>query len=277
MTTTIEMVDIGGGVELAVRRSGHGGIPVVFIHGYSLSADTWARVLPNFPEETYTRIAYDMRGFGDSSKPEGGHTMYQHALDLHALLDRLGIGKAVLVGHSLGGAVSQYFATLHPERLLAIVSCDAFAQFNPLPGMDEAKQKRVDSFGTKEQNRAVQEGAVERYFDPRNLEADSVPLFAEIALKSSTQALRDQLIDCYVAPPLDAARFEALTMPLLALTGATDIVAPVQQAIDLSDRVPGSELAVMARCGHTPMWEMPDEWSRLVLDFLSRRVLSGKR
>lgn len=271
----IEMIDIGSGIELAASRSGHGTTPIVFIHGYSLSLDTWERALPYFPEESFTRIAYDLRGFGASSKPATGHTMHQHAIDLKALLDVLGIDKAVLIGHSLGGAISQYFATLFPDRLLAYVSCDAFAQFNVLPGMDATKQARADSFGTPEQNRAVLEGAVSRYFDPRNSNPETLALFIEIALRASSVALRDQLIDAYTAPSIPVDKYRALTIPVLAVTGATDIVAPVQQAIDLSNEVPGSEIALIARSGHTPMWETPCEWARPIVDFLKRRVLSA--
>jgi pimeloyl-ACP methyl ester carboxylesterase len=275
MSADKQMISVGSGVDLAVRNSGRGRIPVVFLHGYSLSAETWDRVLPFFSEGTFTRISYDLRGFGDSSKPENGYTMHQHALDLHALLDRLGLEKAVLIGHSLGGAIIQRLATLHPERVLAFVSCDAFAQFNTLPGMDEAKRRRADSFGTREQNRAVLESAVARYFDPRNAERESIELFVGIALKASSAALRDQLMDAYCAPSVDVTKYEALRMPVMALSGATDVVAPVQQAIDLSDRVPESELAVIPRTGHTPMWEAPEAWARLVLDFLHRRVATA--
>ena len=271
----IEMVDIGDGIELAASRSGYGKTPVVFIHGYSLSLDTWDRALPHFPEESFARIAYDLRGFGASSKPATGYTMHQHAIDLKALLDALGIGKAVLIGHSLGGAISQYFATLFPDRLLAYVSCDAFAQFNALPGMDATKQARADSFGTPEQNRAVLEGAVSRYFDPRNSDPETLALFIEIALRASSVALRDQLIDAYTAPSIPVDMYRELTIPVLAVTGATDIVVPVQQAIDLSNEVPGSEIALIARSGHTPMWETPYEWARPIVDFLKRRVLSA--
>lgn len=271
-----EAIDIGDDVALSTLRVGEGATTVVFIHGYSMSKDCWARVLPYFPAQTYSCVAYDLRGFGDSAKPETGYTMHQHALDLAARLDALKVEKAILIGHSLGGAISQYFATMFPERTVAVVSCSAFAQFNELPGIDDARLQRANSFGTIEQNRQILERAIERYFDPRNVEPDTFARFTEIALKSSTTALRDQFIDAYAAPSIAKEKFEALAIPLLALTGANDVAVPAQHAIDLADVVPDSELAVMPRCGHTPMWERPSEWARIVLEFLDRRVLATR-
>lgn len=268
----LRKVAIGDGVELAVKVEGRGPVPVFFLHGYSLSMDTWDKVIGRFPAQRYTTYAYDLRGFGDSSKPATGHSMAQHARDLAALMDRLQVPRAVLVGHSLGGAISQEFATLYPQRVLALVSSDAFARHLPLPGANDAIRKRAESFGTPEQNREILKSAVPRYFDPRNANPADIEKFIGIAAKSSAAALREQLIDAYAAPTLDVARYRALRMPVLAISGAMDTVVPVAQAIALSDVVPDAELVLVPRTGHTPMWERPEAWVQPVLDFLQRRV-----
>lgn len=267
------MIPVSDGVELALWQRGDGAVPIVFLHGYSLSAATWERVLPLFPAGRFTLYRYDLRGFGASSKPEKGYSMNQHARDLKALMDALNIPAAVLIGHSLGGAISQEFATLWPDRVLAYVSNSALARHRPLPGMDAGKQARADAFGTPAQNRQILEGAVASYFDPRNSTPETLATFTEMAMQSSSVALRDQLIDAYTAPALDAALYAALRLPVLALTGATDPVAPPAQSMALAEAVPDSELAIMPRAGHTPMWERPGEWTRIVLEFLDRRVI----
>lgn len=268
----LRKVPVAEGVELAVKWNGRGPVPVVFLHGYSLSMDTWDKVIGQFPADRYTTYAYDLRGFGDSSKPAGGHSMNQHAKDLAALLDKLKVQRAVLIGHSLGGAISQEFATLYPERVLAVVSSDAFARHLPLPGASDAIRKRAESFGSPEQNREILKGAVPRYFDARNANPADVDKFIGIAVKSSAAALREQLIDAYAAPALDAAKYRQFRFPVLAVSGATDTVVPVAQAIAFSDVVPDAELVLVPRAGHTPMWERPEAWVQPVLDFLSRRV-----
>ncbi|MGB3071357.1 MAG: alpha/beta hydrolase [Ottowia sp.] len=268
----LRKVTVDEGVELAVRQSGNGPLPVFFLHGYSLSMDTWEKVIDKFPADRYTRYAYDLRGFGDSSKPERGYNMRQHAKDLGVLMDRLQVQRAILIGHSLGGAISQEFAIENPARTLAVVTSDAFARHLPLPGANEAIRKRADSFGALDTNREILKGAVPRYFDPRNGNAADVERFLNIALKSSSAALRDQLIDAYDAPTLSAERYRQLRVPVLAVSGAVDHVVPVAQAIAVSDIVPDAEIALVARAGHTPMWERPEAWTTPVLEFLSRRV-----
>lgn len=269
---TMQKVAIGNGVDLAVKKSGQGPVPVIFMHGYSLSMDTWDKAIERFPADRYTRYAYDLRGMGDSAKTPTGHSMQQHAKDLAALMDRLQLQRAVLVGHSLGGAIAQEFTIDNPGRVLALVSSDAFARHQPLPGASDAVRKRAEGFGTVDQNRELLKGAVPRYFDPRNGNPADVERFLNIALKSSSAALRDGLIDAYAAPTLDAERYRRLRVPVLAMSGAMDNVVPVAQAIALSDVVPDAEIALVARAGHSPMWERPEAWVRTVLDFLNRRL-----
>ncbi|RZL63413.1 MAG: alpha/beta fold hydrolase [Variovorax sp.] len=268
----LRRVTVEDGVELAVRRTEGGRIPVFFLHGYSLSMDTWEKVLPMFPARRYTTIAYDLRGFGDSSKPPTGYTMAQHVKDLVGLMDRMNIRRAVLVGHSLGGAIGQEFATSHPERTLALVTSDAFARFTVAPPVTEPIRKRAESFGSMEQNRTLLEGAVPRYFDVRNQNSADIERFIGVTLKASTPALREQLLDAYAFPQIDIAKYKALTVPVLAATGAVDKVVPAENAILISDVVPDSEILLVPRAGHTPMWERPEAWARPVVDFLDRRV-----
>jgi pimeloyl-ACP methyl ester carboxylesterase len=268
----LQKIAVADNVELAVRKSGHGEVAVFFLHGYSLSMDTWDKVIDRFPAGRYTRYAYDLRGFGDSSQPDRGLTMQQHARDLAALMDQLQVKRAVLVGHSLGGAIGQEFAVTHPQRTLALVTSDAFARHLPLPGASDAIRQRAARFGTLEQNRELLKGAVPRYFDPRNVRPADIERFLAIALKSSTIALRDQLIDAYSAPALDAGRYRELRVPVLAVSGAVDLVVPVAQAIAVSDIIPDAEITLVPKAGHTPMWEQPDAWLRPVLEFLDRRV-----
>ena len=194
------------------------------------------------------------------------------AADVQALLVGFGFEDALLVGHSLGGAISQEFATLYPERVLAFVTSDAFARFNPMPGVSEAVRKRADGFGTIEQNRELLKGAVPRYFDPRNANPADVEKFLAITLKSSSAALRDQLIDAYAGPQLDIEKYRRLPMPVMAATGAVDNVVPAANAIAIADVVPDSELLMVPRAGHTPMWERPEAWAGPVVNFLDRRV-----
>jgi pimeloyl-ACP methyl ester carboxylesterase len=265
-------IRIDGDIELAVQKHGHGPIPVVLIHGYSLSLATWDKVVPLFSADKYTTYAYDLRGFGDSSKPASGFNYRQHASDLHELLKALKIDRAVIIGHSIGGQIGQEFVLRYPNEALALVTSGALARSLPPAGYTDAIRARVNSYGTPEQNRKVLEVAVPRYFDPRNVNNDDIERFVAIAMKSSTVALQEQLIDIFSAPALSLDQFRAITVPVLAISSSADPIGTIAQAVALTDVIPGSELAVVERAGHSPMWERPEAWMQRVLPFLDRRL-----
>ena len=263
---------IGGDTALAVGTAGHGPLPILMLHGYSLSQEGWDRVVPLFPADQLTLYAYDLRGFGASSGAQGPYRQAQHAQDVIALMDRLELEKACLVGHSLGGAISQEVTVTWPDRVFALVSCNAFARFNALPGLDEEKSNRARRVSDPTVNREVVSVSATRYLEPRNTTPADIETLTRIALSASTDALHDQLIDAYTAPALPRAAYEALRVPTLSLTGATDTVVPLAQTIDLAEAVPEAELSVMPRNGHTPMWEDPVNFARIVTEFLLRRT-----
>jgi pimeloyl-ACP methyl ester carboxylesterase len=265
-------IKIDGDIELAVQKHGHGPIPVVLIHGYSLSLATWDKVVPLFSADKYTTYAYDLRGFGDSSKPASGFNYRQHASDLHELLKALKIDRAVIIGHSIGGQIGQEFVLRYPNEALALVTSGALARSLSPAGYTDAIRARVNSYGNPEQNRKVLEVAVPRYFDPRNVNNDDIERFVAIAMKSSTVALQEQLIDIFSAPALSLDQFRAITVPVLAISSSADPIGTIAQAVALTDVIPSSELAVVERAGHSPMWERPEAWMQRVLPFLDRRL-----
>jgi pimeloyl-ACP methyl ester carboxylesterase len=268
----VKRIQISSGVEIAYTKTGHGPVPIVFVSGYSLSHETWKRVIPLFPPDRYTLYAYDLRGFGQSSKPADGFSMHQHAIDLHDFITALNVSRAVVIGHSIGGSIAQEFGILYPERTIALVSSGGAARYLPLSGWSEALAQRVAGYGTVEQNRKIFEANVPRYFDPRNVTASDINETVRIALQSSTTALKDQLRDSFVAAPLPEPAFRAIKFPVLAVAATTDMISPISQAILLTDIIPDSEIAIVERSGHSPMWERPPAWAEKVLDFLARRV-----
>jgi pimeloyl-ACP methyl ester carboxylesterase len=91
-------------------------------------------------------------------------------------------------------------------------------------------------------------------------------------MKSSTAALREQLVDIFTARALALSDFHKITSPALVISSSTDPIGTFAQAVALTDAMPGSELAVVERAGHTPMWERPDAWMKRVLPFLERNL-----
>ena len=110
-------------------RVGGRGAAVVLLHGYGVTGDSWAPLATTLAA-TYTVIVPDLRGFGLSSKPEGGYDKKTQAGDVAGVLDALGVARAALVTHDMGGLVGFAVAAQQRERVTRWVAMDG-----PLPGI----------------------------------------------------------------------------------------------------------------------------------------------
>jgi pimeloyl-ACP methyl ester carboxylesterase len=116
------------GVRLHYLAAGTGD-PVILLHGYAQNSHMWRPLIPLLAR-THTVIAPDLRGFGQSSKPEGGYDKKTMAQDVHALAQSLGLRRAQVVGHDIGLMVAYAYAAQYPTDVERIVLMDAF-----LPGV----------------------------------------------------------------------------------------------------------------------------------------------
>lgn len=119
-----------GGVRLHYLEAGKGE-PVILLHGYAQNSHMWRPLMPLL-ETTRLVIAPDLRGFGQSSKPDGGYDKKTMAQDIHALVTSLGIKRAMVVGHDIGLMVAYAYAAQYPTEVDRIVLMDAF-----LPGVGD--------------------------------------------------------------------------------------------------------------------------------------------
>ena len=110
------------GAAFHVTRTGKGP-PLLLLHGWPEFWLTWEPVMLRLADR-FTLIAPDLRGFGDSDKPAGPFGPDDHAADMLALLDALGIGRAGIVGHDVGGAVMQPLARKAPDKLAGLFFFD---------------------------------------------------------------------------------------------------------------------------------------------------------
>ncbi len=113
------------GINVHYQTRGEGP-DVVLIHGVTSSLAAWYNgILPSLAAAGFRVTAYDLRGHGLSDSTPGGYSSRETALDLAALLDTLGIGQAMLAGHSFGGAIAMNFAALYPDRTGGVVLLDS--------------------------------------------------------------------------------------------------------------------------------------------------------
>lgn len=122
------LIDVGGGVETAVSHGGRGP-PVLLLHGHPQTRATWTFVAPRLAALGFTVVAADLRGYGDSSRPEGGdrHVNYSKramARDQVAMMRALGHERFTVVGHDRGGRVAHRLALDHPGAVARLAVLD---------------------------------------------------------------------------------------------------------------------------------------------------------
>src|SRR5688500_14976762 len=114
---------VPGEVELAICRAGEGPDPIICLHGITAQHRAF-NAAARYLEASRGLVGVDLRGRGDSDKPESGYSLEAHAADVVRVLDHLGLQSVVLAGHSMGGFVALKTALMFPERVRAIVLLD---------------------------------------------------------------------------------------------------------------------------------------------------------
>lgn len=257
------------GVRLHVRDTGPRTAPaVLLLHGFGASLhswDAWAHAL----DRDHRVIRCDLPGFGlTGADPSGEYTDARTIAVLLALLDRLGVARASIVGHSMGGRVAWTFAATHPERTdrLVLVSPDGFA--SPELGYDAPPRVPL-------MMRALP------YVLPSSmLRASLAPAYANPV----TDALFARYRDMMLAPGVRRAIVERMAQqvlvdpvpllgriqaPTLLLWGEKDAMIPFSNSADYLRALPHATLAALPGVGHIPQEEAPDS-VEIVRAFLDR-------
>ncbi len=146
---------VPGEVELVIWRAGSGPDPALCLHGITAQHRAF-NALARHLGPTRGLVGVDLRGRGDSAKPESGYGLERHAADVIRVLDHLGLERAVIVGHSMGGFVALEAALSYPERVRALVLLDG--------GWPRVETSPEDMSEAEEQEVAAIEEGLERAF-----------------------------------------------------------------------------------------------------------------
>jgi pimeloyl-ACP methyl ester carboxylesterase len=119
------------GIDFHVVDFGGKGETILCVHGLSSNSRIWDAVAERLTDRFHV-IAIDLRGRGDSQKPESGYHISQHVEDVKGILDHFGIAKAIYMGHSLGAIIGCAFAAAYPTRLSQLLLVDGGADVEPL-------------------------------------------------------------------------------------------------------------------------------------------------
>ena len=255
-----------GGLRLRYVRAGHG-TTVVLLHGFGESLIAWRGVFDQLSADADV-IALDLPGSGLSDKPATGYGTGALAAVVLAALDSLGVTRAVLVGHSLGGAVAAACALAAPDRVAALVLVDPAVLSAPLV-LDTA---RTDRTRDAARSAIAEYEALRSHFgsphDPSWLaESDSALAYLPAQDTAYRLALTATLreFDFGFLTPERAAR---LRQPVLILWGEYDTVVPIADGRRLAGLLPHARFEMIARSWHRPHVERPGETVTAIRGFL---------
>jgi pimeloyl-ACP methyl ester carboxylesterase len=250
---------------------------LVLIHGFASSTLVWSKVFIDLAQAGFHVIAVDLLGFGYSDKPRNGeYTIAGQASFLMALLERLGIKRATLVGSSYGGAVAATCALDYPQRVEKLILVGTVNNNQPLrfnlmrlfgsPVLGDVVSPLL--IGSRRLLRRRMKRVYDRHawvLDERRVDARHFPLRAAGTQRAIIRTVRGW----------DAERISRdahlIRQPTLLLWGENDIEIPLADGERLHEQIPGSRLVVFLECGHLPHEEYPQAFTNLVVDFCKKR------
>ena len=244
------------------------GVPLVLVHAGIADGRMWDGQLAAFASR-YQVIRPDMRGFGRSAMVRGS---FAHHQDLHGLLDALGIREAFFVGCSIGGRTIIDFTLEYPGRTRALVligtAISGFEaggeppeQWDELVAADDAANlERVSEL-------EVQIWVDGPYRGPEEVDAGVRDLVREmnlIALEHEASGLGQE----HLPEPPAVNRLAEIPVPTLVIVGDRDRQEIIEAADLLTRSMPQARMTVLPGTAHLPNMESPQEFNRIVLEFL---------
>jgi 3-oxoadipate enol-lactonase len=251
--------------EIVYRILGEGS-PVVLLHPFPVNHEFWLPIAETLSSR-YRVVLPDMRGHGDSGVGDGPATMEKHAADIARVMDDADIGRAPLIGVSIGGYALFEFWRHHRGRVAALGLCNTKAPADSSEvrnGRLQAANDVIDR-GTE----LFFQSMVPRVFsrNTREMRPDLVEGALRMMRKMSPEEVA-QVQRGMVARPDSVDLLKTINVPTLLVTGDDDILTGANEAELMRQHIPNSQLRVIPKAGHYSPWEQPEEVSRILRQFL---------
>lgn len=265
-----------------VERYGHGGAPVVLLHGFGTSSFVWRNIAPDIAMANRTAFAIDLFGYGESDRPfDGDFGIAAQAELVDRALTSLRLTKVTLVGLDLGGAVALRLAASHPDRVERLFLVNPIALDN-IPADDiSTLQRNTARFAFK-----VSQGIL-----------GVAPILGEVLRRSVADAadMPDNLVARYLAPyvgeeglnhllllarsvddeDMEDAELSTLPQPTLIVWGDQDPWVGPKFPDRLNEVIPGSKLVRLPGIGRLVPEEAPEALVGLLLEFIGATALQS--
>jgi pimeloyl-ACP methyl ester carboxylesterase len=253
-------------IQIHYREQGTG-FPLILVHGLNGDLTGWGLVMPEFARHFRT-IALDVRGHGESGKPDRPYSIKEFSEDLKAFLAELQIPQAHILGLSMGGAIAQKFALDNPRAIRSLVLVSTFSY------VDVAAKNAFEHL-----RRSLAKGGYPSFFDevvklaftPRYIAANPLAIaeLKEKRIRTNSPTAIGRATDACLAFNL-RDEISEIRHPTLVLSGREDVFTPLHLAEEMHKRIRGSEWKIIEEVGHNLYIEKAPEMARIVLDFLLR-------
>ena len=250
---------------LHVEDSGGSGEAVVLAHAIGCDTRMWEDVAPRLASR-YRVLRLDARGHGKSPVTARPYSLAGLAADFAAALDRRNVRRAHWVGLSMGGMIGQAFALRHGDRLGRLVLANTTSSYGPegRPNWDKRIQL-VERGGLA----AIRDMVEQRYFSD-DFRRDHPHAVAKVMGRFMETSAEGYLGCCDAIADLDFSRDLArIGHRTLVIAGDQDVGTPPAMSEAIVAKIPGSRLVIMKGAAHLSAAEKPEEFSRLVMDFLA--------
>jgi len=237
------------------------GPAVIFLHGLGAVKEVWLANLPALSGK-YHVYAIDQLGFGHSDKPLIDYKISTWVDFLQAFMQSQNIGKATIVGNSVGGWIATEFAVAHPEMLDKLVLVDSAG----LPWGQEGTTVPLNPSSIGE-TRTLLEAL---FYDKKNVTDQFVVQVFTNHMRNNDGYTIQRTLASFAQPEFEDGKLKSIHAPTLVVWGRQDELIGVDRAEKFRDGIPGAKLVIIEQCGHVPQIEKPEEFNRALLEFLGK-------
>ena len=265
---TPQRVTIRKGFDVEyVEHGDPSGVPMVLLHGFTDSWQSFEPLLPHLPA-SIRAFAFSQRGHGDTDRPSSGYAVTDFAADVVGFMDAMHLGAAVIAGHSMGAAVAERVAIEYPDRVLALSLMGAFAGFGSNISELEREVLALSDPVDPAFVRAFQESTVARPVPPAFMDT-VVHQSLKVPARVWRATLRG-LLDGEVG-----VRRSRVAAPTLIVWGDLDTFCLRSDQDALLNEIPRSTLSVYQGASHAVHWEEPVGVAGDLASFVARCKLSS--
>lgn len=260
------------GVETNYELVGEGDC-IVLIHGFTDNMAMWQNQVPVFSQQ-YKVLTFDVRGHGQTDSPEDKISLDTLADDLYSLLKALNIGKAFVLGYSMGGRIGLNFALKHPDMTPGLIFANSGIP-GPVFQLSEReikemleKQSLMEKLIESGDIEGIAEVMTELSFSPgfKDREPEVYQRYKELKLENDPRhylPIMKAIVENFQNPP----DLTQLKCPALIIAGDQDSFMKLDVAESMEKAIPNAQVKILP-AGHASALEVPEQFNQVVLEFL---------